>query len=192
MVSEEQFHYQLAKSIQAWLWIETQVYLLYAEIMEGANPHLVSVTFHNIESFEAKLCLIDSCLSLIFTKDSDNWKKWRALLNKARKYNAKRNKIVHQPIMVGVLNDVETIRIAPSFLNAQALAKGQTTYKGAVISPEYKNSLAKITKEHEIDLLKLREFESEFKEFSKDLRAYREEISVALKAAHESVKNEQE
>ncbi|HNP62454.1 MAG TPA: hypothetical protein PKH39_00890, partial [Woeseiaceae bacterium] len=72
MDSEERFYHQLAKSIQAWLWVETETYLLYASIMDGANPHLVSVTFHNIESYDSKLGLINSCLALVFAKDSKN------------------------------------------------------------------------------------------------------------------------
>ena len=185
---ENYFYYQLAKSIQAWLRVEQEIYFIYSEIMEGANPHLISVTFHGIESFESKLVLIDSCLALIFNKDSEDWKRWRSLQNKARKLNGKRNKIVHQPVHVGVSDDVRSVEISPSFFNAQALAKGQTSYNGPVIDPYYKPSLAKIKDDHKIDLEKLSKFEIEFIQFAEDLRKYKNEIQPKLTATHESVK----
>ena len=188
MRREDEFYCQLAKSIQAWLWVETEAYLLYAAIMDGANPHLVSVTFHSIESFEYKLVLIDSCLALIFTKASEDRKNWRSLLNKAKKLNAKRNKIVHQPVKIGSSEGVESIEISPSFFNAQALTKGQTTYNGQVIGPDYKPSLAEIIDDHKIDLYKLYQYEKDFKNYAKELQSYRKGITPALRAAHESAR----
>ncbi len=70
-MNEESFFQQLGKSIQAWLWVESEVYFIYAAIMDNANQHLVSVTFNHIESFESKLTLIDRCLKLILKQDSE-------------------------------------------------------------------------------------------------------------------------
>lgn len=190
MGSEDEFYRQLAISIQSWLWVETEIYLLYAAIMDGANPHLVSVTFHNTESFDSKLGLINSCLALIFPKDSTEWKSWKSLFNKARKLNGKRNKIVHEPVKTGVLDGVETIAISPSFFNAQALVKGQTTYNGPVIGSKYKAILATITEDHKIELVKLYEIEKSFKAFAKDIQCYREGIRAALQSAHESARSD--
>jgi hypothetical protein len=183
MDRKDEFYCQLARSTQAWLWIETEAYLLYLGLMEGANPQLISVTFHNIESFESKLVLLDSCLKLVFDKDSDDWKQWRSLLNKSRKFNAKRNKIVHQPIHTGVVDGKKIIEISPSFFNAQALVKGQTSHIGPVVGVNYKPSKAKLKEEHKIDIRKLRKFEDDFKAFARELRAFREKTKPALQAA---------
>lgn len=189
MNGEGMFYQQLAKSIQAWLWVETETYLLYATIMDGANPHLVSVTFHNIESFDSRLGLINSCLTLIFTKDSAEWKDWKNLSNRAKKLNGKRNKIVHEPAIVSVAGGVRTIAISPSFLNAQALVKGQTTYNGPVIGPAYKPQMAKILEDHKMDLVKLFQVEKAFKAFAEDLQCYRKAITDALRVAQESARS---
>lgn len=189
MLPKDEFCCQLAKSIQAWLWIETETYFLYAAIMDGANSHLVSVTFHNIKSFHSKLELIDSCLALIFAKDSGERKKWKSLQRKAKKLNRKRNEIVHEPVIVGIANGVESIEISPSYFNAQALVKGQTSYEGPVIGPEYKPTLAKILESYKIDLVELRQLETKFKSFAQELQSYREEIGAALTSALESSRN---
>jgi hypothetical protein len=91
---EDYFLLQLAKSIQAWLWIESDLYALYAMLMQGANSHLVSATFNNIQSVDAKLNMLNSCFALVFGRDSDDLKEWKALFSKIEKLNKKRNKIV--------------------------------------------------------------------------------------------------
>jgi len=74
---EDRFHLQLAKTIQAWLWIESQLYSLYAMLMRGANSHLVSATFNNIQSVDAKLGLLNSCFALVFAENSEERKSWK-------------------------------------------------------------------------------------------------------------------
>jgi len=189
MKQEEDFYQQLAKSIQAWLQVETEVYLIYATIMDGANPHLISVTFHQIESVESQLSLIDACFALIFSKESSHWKDWRSLLNKTRKLNSKRNKIVHQPIVITHSGGNISIEIHPSYFNALALAKGQTTYNGPVLDPKYKSSMAKIKNDHKIDILKLYKFEKEFEVHAESLRNYNKDISEDLRATLTNTKN---
>jgi len=71
---ERDFYEQLARTIQSWLWVESEIYRMYAAIMRGANPHLVSATFHNFQSIRSQLGLIDACLALIFSKESSSWK----------------------------------------------------------------------------------------------------------------------
>lgn len=177
MDQEDIFYSQLAKSIKAWGWVETELYLLYASIMKGANSHLISVTFNHIESFESKIQLLNSCLALMFSRESNEWKEWKFLSNKARKLNAKRNKIVHEPAIISVRNGEESIAISPSYLNALALVKGQTSHNGPVINQDYNPSSAKVTEDHKIDHHKLRKLEKEFKEFSNNLKGYKENIS---------------
>lgn len=180
---ENNFYCQLAKAIQAWGWIETEIYLLYAAIMKGANTHLVSVTFHHIESFESKIQLLDSCLKLLFDRSSDEYKEAKKLLNKSRNLNEKRNKIVHEPVIIRVEGGIKSIIIHPSHFDARALTKGKTTHQGPVICPEYRPSLAKITENHEIDIAQLFKIEGEFKTFSREIKNYRKKTLSNLKIA---------
>jgi len=191
MNDEAEFYQRLSKAIQAWLSVETATYAIYAAMMAGANRHLISVTFYQIISFEARLRLIDSCFILIFSKDSDTWKEWRTLRRKAANLNTKRNIIVHQPVHTGSDAGMPIIEISPSYMNSMALVKGQTTYKGPVISADYKPSMAKLRDEHKIDLIQLYELENEFENHSRDLRTFQERISSDLAAALESAKTTQ-
>ena len=144
MDDEDCFYLQLAKSIQAWLWIESDLYALYAMLMQGANSHLVSVTFNNIQSVDAKLYLLNSCFTLVFARDSDDLKDWKTLFSKIEKLNKKRNKIVHEPVSILHAKGKRAISLGPSHMNAMALVKGQTTHKGGpVVSAVYDPKSAK-------------------------------------------------
>ncbi len=70
-MEEDYFYKQLGKSIQAWLWVESEMLLLYKAIMDSANQHLVSVTFNYIQSFDSKVTLIKYCLELVLERDSE-------------------------------------------------------------------------------------------------------------------------
>jgi PHD/YefM family antitoxin component YafN of YafNO toxin-antitoxin module len=185
---QDEFYSQLAKAIQAWGGVETEMYLLYALLMKGANSHLVSVTFHHIESFEAKTQLLDSCLRLLFSRDSDEYKSGKALLNESKKLNKIRNKIVHEPVIIRVRNGVESIAISPSYFNSLALTKGQTTYHGPVIVSTYRPSIAKITDEHKIDIRKLIVIRQQFKDCTLKIRDYKNKILPLLNTAYPSRK----
>lgn len=184
MDDEDRFHLQLAKTIQAWLWIESELYLLYAMLMRGANTHLVSATFNNIQSVDAKLGLLNSCFILVFAENSEERKKWKALFNKVEKLNKKRNKVVHEPVSVLVSKGTRTVSIGPSHLNALALVKGQTTHKkGSVVSAEYDPRRAKVLQDHRLDLHGLTLLEGTFKSVSFELRKFREQTSALVSAA---------
>ena len=193
MDDEDRFHLQLAKTIQAWLWIETELYLLYAMLLQGANSHLVSVTFNNIQSVDAKLGLLSSCFALVFAEHSDERKKWKTLFNKVEKLNKKRNKIVHEPVSVLVSKGHRTISLGPSHFNSLALVKGQTTHKkGAVVSAEYDPRNAKLLQDHRLDLDGLMLLERTFNSAFVDLQEFREQVtesvSLAIRAANRALK----
>ncbi len=177
---EDIFYCQLAKSIQAWLWVETEIYLLYRAIMKGANPHLISVTFHNIQSFEAKIQLLNSCLTLFFTRDSNEWKTWKNLSNQAGQLNGKRNKIVHEPVILSMRGGIESIALSPSHFNALTVAKGRTSHNGPTIGVDYDPKLAQVTEEHKLDMKDLYDIEKEFKALSEKLLNYRKEITPII------------
>ena len=94
MREEQEFKLQLANSIQSWLRIETELYLLYGWLMKGANSHLISVTFNNIQSVDSKLQLLDSCFVLALDRKSEELKNWKKLSKTVAGLNKKRNKIV--------------------------------------------------------------------------------------------------
>jgi len=153
-------------------------------LMRGANTHLVSATFNNIQSVDAKLGLLNSCFILVFAEDSDERKKWKTLFNKVEKLNKKRNKVVHEPVSVLVRNGQRTVSLGPSHFNSLALVKKQTTHrKGAVVSAEYEPRNAKLLQDHRIDLDGLMSLEGTFKSMSFELRAFRELVSVKVAAA---------
>lgn len=193
MDDEDRFHLQLARAIQAWLWIESELYLLYAMLMRGANPHLVSATFNSIQSVDAKLVLLNSCFALVFAEDSDERKTWKTLFNKVEKLNKKRNKVVHEPISVLVSKGTRTVSLGPSHFNALALVKGQTTHgKGSFVSTEYDPKNVKLLQDHRLDLHGLTSLERTFKSVASDLREFRENVSAlvsaALRAANKATK----
>jgi|GEM_PF-2669012 len=187
MVDEDCFHLQLAKTIQAWLWIESELYLLYAMLLKGANTHLVSATFNNIHSVDAKLALLNSCFSLVFADGSEEQKRWKTLFKKVQKLNKKRNKIVHEPVSVLVEKGERTVTLGPSHFNSLALVKGQTTYnKGVVVSAEYDPKHVKLLQDHRLDLRSLTVLESTFKSVASELREFREQVSTIVASALQS------
>ena len=70
--------------------------------------------------------------------------------------------------------------IRPSHFNALALARGQTTHKGAVVSATYNPSQAKVLIDHKIDLLGLCALERAFKELSHELREFRKRVEPTV------------
>ena len=180
MDPEDRFYCQLAKSIQAWLWVEAEVYFLYLDFMQGANQHLISVTFNHIQSFDSKLALLNSCFALALDAKSAEWKSWRQLRSRAENLNKKRNKIVHEPAILSVEGNQTSIAISPSHFNSLALVQGKTTHKGPVMTPTYKPSGVRILEDHLLDLQKLRALERTFKDFSRELREFREVVAPLL------------
>ncbi|MEW8319733.1 MAG: hypothetical protein AB2660_15635 [Candidatus Thiodiazotropha sp.] len=188
MNETEEFLLQLAKSIQAWLWVESGLYALYAVLMQGANSHLVSVTFNSIQSVDAKLYLLNSCFTLTFARDSDEIKEWKKLSRKIEKLNKKRNKIVHEPVSILHNNGIETISLGPSLMNAMALVKGQTTHKGSpVVSADYDQDETNLLQDHKINIKDLSSLERAFKTASFDLQAFREKVTPKLNTAQNQV-----
>ena len=189
MDDKDYFLLQLAKSIQAWLKIESNLYALYSVLMQGANSHLISVTFNNIQSVDAKLQLLTSCFSLVFVRNSEEMAEWKTLFKKIEKLNKKRNKIVHEPMSINHANGKQTISLGPSHMNAMALVKGQTTHKGGpIISAAYDPKGAKLLLDHKMDLSALASLEHIFKEASNELRVFREKVSPLVATAVESAK----
>ena len=189
MLVEDPFLLQLAKSIQAWLWVENELYLLYAMFMRGADSHLVSVTFNSVHSVEAKLGLLNSCFTLTFERNGEELQAWKSMRSKLGKLNDKRNKLVHEPVSIEYKNGNETVSLGPSHLNALALAKGQTTHQGTpVLSAEYEGSRVGLLQDHQLSRTAVASLERSFKTTAHEMRAYRESISPKVAAALQASK----
>jgi hypothetical protein len=188
MNDEDSFHCQLGRTIQSWLGVETELYGLYALLMRGANTHLVSATFYSIQSVDAKLRLLNSCLALVLSRQEPEWKIWRGLLKKAEQLNKKRNKIVHEPVAVSVSGGLRTVAISPSVFNALAIVKRQTTHKGAVITASYKPSNAQFLRDHTIELSDLYAVEQAFDDFYGELREFYNRIEPRVLSAPSAAK----
>jgi hypothetical protein len=180
---EDSFYTQLGRTIQSWLWVEAELYRLYALLMRDANSHLISATFNNVQSVDAKLGLLNACLALVLPKEAPEWKLWRSAFNKAEKLNKKRNKVVHEPVVVSVSKGLRTVAISLSHFNALALVKGQTTHQGTAVSASYKPSQAKVLVDHTIDLSGLHSLERTFKEFSFELREFHSRVEPLVQPA---------
>lgn len=189
MDAEDSFLLQLAKAIQAWLWIEGELYSFYSVFMQGANSHLISATFNSIQSVDSKLELLNSCFSLTFERGGDDLKRWKVLREKVEKLNKKRNKIVHEPVSLhyakGILSE---IYLKPSYLNALALVKGQTAHQGKpVVSDAYNPSKVKILEDHRLTKTGVATLERTFRETAVEMSEFRRliapKINLALKAA---------
>lgn len=155
---------------------------MYSMFMQGANSHLVSATFNGIQSVDAKLALLNSCFVLVFERNGDDLQSWKALQSKLEKLNKKRNKLVHEPVSNYYYKGTRTVSLGPSFLNALALVKGQTTHQGQpVISSKYNPSKVWILEGHRLSETGVIALENTFRATAHELRAYRQ--SVAPKVA---------
>jgi Ulp1 family protease len=181
---DDPFLLQLTRAIQAWLWVESELYWLYAMLMRGANSHLVSATFNSIQSVDAKLTLLTSCFTLVFERDGRELKEWKTLRSKLDRLNKKRNKLVHEPVSIYYHDQNVTVSIGPSHSNALALAKGQTTHRGKpVVSAEYTPSSAKLLQDHRLELSDVRALENTFMATAREMQVFRESVSPKVTAA---------
>ncbi len=186
---EDSFMLRLARAIQTWLWVETELLRIYAVFMQGANSHLVSATFNSIISVDAKLALLNSCFTLVFERGGKDLKAWKALFQKLEKLNKKRNKLVHEPVSIHYDHGKTSVLQGPSFLNAMALVKGQTTHQGEpVVGASYNPSKVHILEDHwftEKDLVSL---EKSFELAARELIEFRKSIEPKVAAAIEAAK----
>ncbi len=191
MEPEDPFLLQLAKAIQTWLWVEGELFSLYSMFMQGANSHLISATFNSIHSVEAKLALLNSCFVLVFERNGDDLRSWKALLRKLEQLNKKRNKLVHEPVSLHYNKGTTTVSLGPSFTNALALAKGQTTHQGKpVVSADYNPSKVWVLEDHRLSQSGVASLERTFRATARELQAYRESIAPKVAAALQSAKKE--
>lgn len=119
----EGFYQVLGYAITRWQLVEGGAYQVYTSLMRGADPTLVSVGFHHIQSFEARLQLVTRCI--FFVKSDETRAAWEPVRKKAEKLAGIRNELVHSGFGIQVTSGRARIRIAPSFYDATAIVKNR-------------------------------------------------------------------
>ena len=132
-----------------------------------------------------------SCFVLVFERNGNDLRGWKALQTKLEKLNKKRNKLVHEPVSILYDKRGTTVSLGPSHFNALALVKGQTTHQGGpVVSAEYKPSKVGILEDHRLSQAAVAVLERTFRETAHEMRAYREVIAPTVAAALQAAKKE--
>lgn len=120
---ENEFLLQLGKTLAKWQWVEQACYDLYYQMMRGANPRLVSVNWHHIQSFDARLGLLDACA---FFSLPDQFKaEWKTLFKTLKEACRVRNQIVHGAF--GTVHKGKEVwaQIGQSHMDAMALVRNR-------------------------------------------------------------------
>jgi hypothetical protein len=128
---------------------------------------------------------LNSCCALVFSRNSEELRSWKALFLKVEKLNKKRNKLVHEPVSILYKKGVPSlVSLGPSHPNALALVKGQTTHQGAsVVSAEYNPSKAQLLQDHRLTQAGVATLQRTFRSTAAELRAYRESVAPTVAAA---------
>lgn len=99
--------------------------------MRGADKTLISVNWHNIQSFDARITLLERCVFFALDESIRN-SEWKQLLKRLRKSSEIRNAIVHSTYGVEVRGGIGTPRLAPSFMDATAIVRKRA------MNPDYR------------------------------------------------------
>lgn len=166
---EEEFILNLGKALTKWQWVEGAVYDLFRAFMKGANPKLISLIFHHIQSFESQIQLLSKCAYFTLPKGklADRWDKKKAigtLRKRLIKQMEMRNRLVHFKYHTGGGEGVTPVSLGPSFMDA--------TY---AINDRWKNP------DLEIDLRRLKRAQYEFRKLAGDLRQFRDDFETISK-----------
>lgn len=155
---ENEFLLQLGKTLAKWQWVEQSAYNLYFFMMKGADPQIISVNWHHIQSFDTKISLLDGC-AFFAVRDQfqDDWKSVHKLLVKAAKA---RNQIVHSVFGMRHEGGVVTAQLGMSHQDATALTRNRV----------HKNELRP---EFIFDLDRLRKHQREFEVLSQKILWFR-------------------
>lgn len=154
---EDDFLYHLGRTLANWQWVEAGAYKVYAALMHGTPPKLISFNWHHIQSFDSRIQLLDGCL--FFQMKTTQFKdEWTPLKRKLEAKSKTRNRIVHGAYGVEFNGSrLGTPRIGPSLMDASAVVKKRAG------KPE-----------HEFDQKKLKRESAAFKALSHELRKFAE------------------
>nr|CAD6611011.1 hypothetical protein RKHAN_02357 [Rhizobium sp. Khangiran2] len=132
------------RALAHWSSVEHRCYVFYYALMSGANPHLISVNWHSIQSFDNKITLLDRCAMFAISRTAyaDGWS---PLVKRLRSASNERNIIAHSSIMSRVLEDgiPSPLYFGPSILDATAKIRGRLENSNHKYSAERLSDLAK-------------------------------------------------
>ena len=148
---EDEFLLQLGKTLAKWQWVEQAAYNLYFFMMKGADPQIVSVNWHHMQSFDTKISLLNACA---FFAVPDEYKlDWQSIHKWLAKAAKARNQIVHSVFGVRHEGGIVTAQLGMSHQDATALTRNRV----------HKNELRP---EFILDLERLRMHERDFEKLS--------------------------
>lgn len=97
-------HEAFGLALTAWTAVELNCYRLYIGFMHGAELAMISASWHNIQSFDAKILLLDRCAKIAF--DSDSYQaEWKPLHKRLKDSSLIRNSIVHSILVSRIESD---------------------------------------------------------------------------------------
>lgn len=154
---EDEFLYQLGRTLANWQWVEAGTYKIYAALMHGTPPKLISFNWHHIQSFDSRIQLLHGCLFLQM-KEKPFKEEWGPLKKKLKDSSKTRNSIVHGAYGVAFNGSrLGTPHISPSMMDASAVVKKRAG------NPK-----------HEFDQKRLERESATFKALSHELREFAE------------------
>ena len=127
----DDFYRAYAIAMLTWQRVESALFRVYFEMFENGNYSQAGVAYYSLDSFGAKLRLVDATASALF--GDVELKSWEALSKEIRAGSGDRNVLAHLPAAV-VINDDQSlslvlgphIHIPPSLVR-----KRKTTYDAA-------------------------------------------------------------
>ena len=124
---EEEFILNLGKALVKWQGVEAAAYALFRAFMKNADPRLVSVTFHHIQSFSSAVLLLDRC-AYFAIPDGPLKSRWQGVKDKKKKNTGikvrmddqikVRNRLVHFRYHTGMEQNHPVVSLGPSYFDA--------------------------------------------------------------------------
>lgn len=130
-------------ALAEWSRVEAQAYRFYSAMMAGANPDLISVNWHSIQSFDSKITLLDRCAVFAIPQEAYHGE-WSPLLKRIRSASGERNVIAHGSIMSRVekTGEPSPLYFGPSILDATAKLRGRLENRHYEYSSERLSNVA--------------------------------------------------
>jgi len=165
---ENEFFQALGAALERWQWVEQSAYLLYSAFMQGADRHLISVTFHHIQSFDSRISLLHRCAHFAI-KDETMTKRWDDIRKRMTDQCNFRNRIVHFTYSEHHKDGITTLMLKPSSFNA--------VY---AIRDKWKNP------DSEIQIHELVSARQDFRKLAGDLDVFRKDVIVMAENTDET------
>ncbi len=97
-------HEAFGLALTEWTGVEVFCFQLYLGFMYGADKSMISASWHNIQSFDAKILLLDRCAAIAFEDDILK-KEWKPIHKDLKDFSLTRNAVVHSIILMRFESD---------------------------------------------------------------------------------------